>query len=62
MIFYFILNYFSTSRQLFIYLYFNYISYQIKLLLLSYNQQHVCRDEWKAWERAPDSAEYNRHV
>ncbi len=23
---------------------------------------NVCRGEWKAWERAPDSAEYNWHV
>ncbi len=34
----------------------------IKSLLLSHHQQHVCRDEWEAWERAPDSAEYNWHL
>ncbi len=34
----------------------------IKSLLLSHHQQHVCRDEWKAWEHAPDIAEYNWHL
>ncbi len=34
----------------------------IKSLLLLHHQQHVCRDEWEAWERAPDSAEYNWHL
>ncbi len=34
----------------------------IKSLLLSHHQQHVCCDEWEAWERAPDSAEHNWHL
>ncbi len=37
-------------------------SNQIKALLLSHHQQQVCRGEWNAWERAPDSAENNWHV